>query len=211
MIKKLFFLSLVTFFCNQIYCQSIKDTLLFHKNVDGTYQLVFIDAPQSSYHKKVIESLISDKVSVNEKLVFPVNSKLLADKKIISKFLGDWISTFNFKEKEYAYYPSEPYYNLYIKITDSTIILNDFNEGGLVPYAIKEATKQNGVYIFKIISPSKEEHAMNFYVINNNQIAVKSLLFNRQNIWLTKKENYLKLPIIVNLCPGERCGEFHFK
>ncbi len=210
MIRKLFFLSLVTFFCNQIYCQSIKDTLLFHKNVDGTYQLVFIDAPLSSYHKKVIESLISDKDSVNDKLLFPDNSKLLTDKKIISKFLGDWISTFSFKNKEYAYCPSEPYYNLYIKITDNTIILNDFNEGGLVPYSIKQVTKQNGMYVFKISSPSKEEHTINFYVINKNQVAVKSSMFNRQNIWLTKKENYLKFPIIVNLCPGERCGEFLF-
>jgi hypothetical protein len=209
MIKRLFFLSLFTFFCNQIYCQSIKDTLIFNKNSDGNYQLIFIDTPQSSYHKKVIESLISEKVSVNDKLVFPDNSKLLVDKKIITKFLGDWISTFNFKEKEYAYYPSEPYYNVYIKITDTTIILNDFNEG-LVPYAIKEVNKQNGMYSFKIISRSKVEHTINFFVINKNQIAVKSSLFDRPNIWLTKKDNYLKFPIIVNLCPGNRCGEFHF-
>ena len=208
MIKKLFFLFLVPFFSNQIYCQSIKDTLLFHKYSNNYYQLVFIDAPQSSYHKKVIESLIS--VPVNDKLVLPNNSKSLTNKKFIKNILGDWISTFSYKNKEYAYYPSEPYANLYIKITDNSIIMNDFMEGGLVPYSIKEVTKQNGMYIFKILSPSKEEHTINFYVINKNQIAVKSLLFNRQNIWLTKKENYYKFPIIVNLCP-ERCGEFQFK
>jgi len=210
MLKKYIFLFLVLFSMNQLFSQSIKDTLLFNKNSDGNYQLVFIDAPQSSYHKKVIESLFSNNVSVNDKLVFPDNSKLFTDKKIIKKFLGDWISTFKFKEKEYAYYPSEPYYNLYIKITDSTIILNDFNEGGLVSYIIKEVNKQNGMYIFKISSPSKKEHTINFNVINKNQIAVKSSLFNRQNICLTQKDNYLKFPIIVNLCPGERCGEFQF-
>jgi predicted O-methyltransferase YrrM len=52
---------------NQLFSQSIKDTLLFNKSNDGNYQLVFIDAPQSSYHKKVIESLISNNVSVNDK------------------------------------------------------------------------------------------------------------------------------------------------
>ena len=67
MLKKYFFLLLVLFSMNQLFSQTIKDTLLFNKNSDGNYQLVFIDTPQSSYHKKVIESLISNNVSVNDK------------------------------------------------------------------------------------------------------------------------------------------------
>jgi len=67
MLKKYIFLFLVLFSINQLFSQSIKDTLLFNKNSNGNYQLVFIDAPQSSYHKKVIESLISNNVSVIDK------------------------------------------------------------------------------------------------------------------------------------------------
>ncbi len=209
MLKKYFFLLLMSFSINQLFSQSIKETLLYHQNSDNSYQLVFIDAPHSSYHQKVFESLMSDNFTINEKSVFNSDSKFSIDKKIITKFLGDWISTCTYKDKVYAYYPSEPYYNVYIKITDSTIVLNDFNEG-LVPYAIKEITKQNNIYVFNVISPSSEVHTIYLFMMKNNLIAVKSSIFNRPNVWLTKKKNFLKLPIIVNLCPGNKCEEFHF-
>ena len=136
-------------------------------------------------------------------LICSVNSKFK------NKVSDEWISIYNYKDDLYAYCPSEPYYNLYLKITDSTLILNDFNDG-LVPYAIKEIKKQNDHYVFKILSSNKEEHTVYIFIMNKNQIAVKSSLFRKSNIWLVNKSKYFSMPIIVNECLNERCREFEF-
>lgn len=209
-LKKISFFFFLLFSLNQLYSQSIKDTLLFHKNPDNTTQVVFIDAPQSSHHQKVIESLISDSIALAERLNTMESTGLITDRKFKTKFSGEWISIFNYKDDLYAYCPSEPYYNLYLKITDSTVILNDFNDG-LVPYAIKEINKQNSTYVLKVLSASKEEKTIYIFLMNKNQIAIKSSLFIKSNIWLVTKSKYFEMPIIVNECKENRCGEFQFK
>ena len=136
----LFFASLTI--VSQIYCQNIHDTLYFRKgDNDANFRLVFIDSSKSHFHKKAIELLTSD-IDYKEKLSGLGALKLISSNKFSTQFLGEWLSVYQYKGKTYAYYASEPYFNVYMKITDSTITLNDFNEG-LKPYAIKEVLCKN--------------------------------------------------------------------
>jgi predicted O-methyltransferase YrrM len=65
--KKVHFFVSGSIFNESTFQPIYKRHTAFFKKSDGNYQLVFIDAPQSSYHKKVSESLNSNNVSVNDK------------------------------------------------------------------------------------------------------------------------------------------------
>lgn len=193
-----------------IYSQNPKDTILFHKNIiDTNHRVVFIEPPHSDYHKKVIMSLLFDSATINEKVRIIDSLGLINNKRFNSKFLGNWISTFLYKGITYAYYPSEPYFNLYLRVTDSTLVLNDFNDG-LSLYAIKEIKNFNNEFSYKIVNSSKEEFTISF-IVKKGGVSLKSSLFKRNNIQIVNENNYSKLPIIVNFCPNERCGEFQFQ
>lgn len=203
----LFFASLTI--VSQIYCQNIHDTLYFRKgDNDSNFRLVFIDSSKSHFHKKAIELLTSD-IDYKEKLSGLGALKLISSNKFRTQFLGEWLSVYQYKGKTYAYYASEPYFNVYMKITDSTITLNDFNEG-LKPYAIKEVLCRNNTCRYKMISESLEDAEITI-VRKNKSIEIRSPLFNKQSNQLVDKETFLRIPIIVNLCPNDRCEEFQFK
>lgn len=207
--KKAFCLIIYFISLNQLYSQSIKNTILFRRDKnDNSSQIIFIDSPFSIYHEKVFQILLSDTSSYSDKLKNSNSLRFIRSKKNCSKFLGDWISIYSFKGKDYAYYPSEPFFNLFIKVTDSTKVINDFNEGW-IPYYIKSITNKNNEYIFKVVSIASNEFKLTFSTQNDN-VFVESELFNVQKIRLTNKTNFFKLPIIVNLCPNNRCKEFDF-
>jgi hypothetical protein len=209
MCKYLLLLALKLVSLSQAYSQKARDTILIHKNInDSNYHVVFIESPQSVYHKKVIESIIFDSVTINKKLRIFDSLGFIKNKKINSIYCGNWISAFIYKGRKYAYYPSEPYYNLYLRVTDSTLILNDFNDG-LSIYSIKALKKFDNECTYKIVNSSLEEFTISF-VVKKGGISLKSSLFNRRNIQIVNQNNYSELPIIVNFCPSERCEEFNF-
>ncbi len=202
-------LLVATTIVSQIYCQNIQDTLFFRKgDNDSNFRLVFIDSSKSRFHKKAIELVTSD-ADYKEKLSNMCALKLISPNKFRTQLLGEWLSVYRYKGKTYAYYASEPYFNVYIKITDSTVILNDFNEG-LKPYAIEQVMCKKNKCRYKIISESLDVFEITI-VLKNKTIEIKSKLFNKQKIVLAKKKRFLNIPIIVNLCPNYRCEEFQFK
>ena len=195
---------------NLLYSQSIKDTLFFHREKNDTnYQVIFINSPLSVYHEKVFKLLLSDKSSYYDKLNILDSLTVIKNKKFRSDFIGDWISIYSFKGKNYAYSPSEPFFNLFIRITDSTVVTNDFNDG-LTPYFIKGISNKNNEHVFKIVSSNSKEYTLTFS-LKKDAVVVKSTLFRNREIRMANKKSFFNLPIIVNFCPSYRCKEFNFK
>lgn len=202
------FLFLILFI--KVHSQHYKDTLYDSRiNNDSNPQVIFIDTPNSNFHKMVFRLLLSDTSSYQENFeLIKVHS--FQNHKSIPQYIGDWITINMYKGRPYAYYPSEPYFNTFIKITDSTILVNDFNDG-LIFYIISKTIKKNSKFILHIINSSNKKNTLAFRLKHNGIYKVKSSLFNKSNISMVKKETYFKLPIIVNYCPEKRCQEFNFK
>jgi len=135
--------------------------------------------------------------------------QLISGKKISPTLTGEWISVHSYKGKTYAYYPSEPFFNVYLRITDSTVVINEFNEG-LVPYAIRKITTRKNKTVFTIVNASMKECKLVF-VQRNDGYMIQSSLFNKSEIRVMMKPYFFKLPIIVNHCPDYRCEEFQFR
>lgn len=201
---------IILFLTNAIYCQSPKDTaFIFRKNDSTGYQAIFIENPNSLYHKVVFDLLLADKTTYYDKLL--ILDSLGKHKKQESNFnnLGEWISIYTYKGKKYGYFPSEPFFNLLIIVTDSTVTINNFNDG-LTPFAIKKMSVKSNKYIYKLINPEKKIIDLTFILKRNNIVIIKSEILNKRKLMLIKKESFFNLPIIVNHCPGYRCGEFQF-
>jgi hypothetical protein len=179
-----------------IHAQKYRDTLYdsYIKN-DSNLQIIFIDTPNSHFHTMVFQHLLSDSGSNH-------SSPL--------KYAGDWISVHMYRGKSYAYYPSEPYFNLFLRISDSTILVNDFNDG-LVTYSVKKVNQRKNKFVFLLISSSGIKHTLKLQKKNNEIYELNSSLLNTKKLKVVKKETFFQLPIIVNYCPENRCQEFDFK
>ena len=208
--KKLFFIFLILF-VKKAFCQINRDTTFLLKNMDPNFhQLIFIDKPNSIYHKKLIENIKESKNEVQEKIKNITSNFHMKFDKIKFKNQGDWVSIYKFKNRNYCYYPSEPFFNLFISISDSIIILNDFNEG-FTPLLIKKYLINSNSIIYFLVDENKKNIKMKFILNKDGTASFNCSNFNRKNIMLVRKDSIFKLPIIVNYCPNYRCAEFKFK
>lgn len=189
----------------KVHAQKYTDTLYDSRiKSDSSLQIIFIDTPNSHFHTLVFQHLLSD--SSFEQLKAPIIQK---DSSLL-KYVGDWISVHMFRGKPYAYYPSEPYFNLFLRLSDSTILVNDFNDG-LVTYSIKKLNQRKAKFVFLFSSSSGIKHTLKLRTKRNEIFELKSSLINTRKLIVVKKETFFQLPIIVNYCPENRCEEFDFK
>lgn len=189
----------------KVHAQKYTDTLYDSRiKSDSNLQVIFIDTPHSHFHTLVFQHFLSD--SSFEQLKTPIIQK---DSSLL-KYAGDWISVHMYQGKPYAYYPSEPYFNLFLKISDSTILVNDFNDG-LVIYSIKKVNQRKNKFVFLLSSSSGIKHTLKLQTMNNEIFKLGSSLLNTRKLKVVKKETFFQLPIIVNYCPAYRCQEFDFK
>ncbi|HUC80104.1 MAG TPA: hypothetical protein VMR70_04275 [Flavisolibacter sp.] len=197
------------------YCQGRKDTTFLHRAIEnGEYHAIFLDRENSSYHNELSEGFVIDTFIYNDIL-----QNLKDSGKRMSYFpIGldrDWYSLHQYKQKYYAYLPSEPYVNLYIRITDSTIIMNDFNDG-LIPAFIQNIEwvnaktlkiysaglyKEHSVIIFHFLTTAKNLAVVEF------PNADEKFRFNL----LATKKKLKDYPIIVNHSPNGRAHEWEFE
>ena len=210
--KAIFISILLTFILTKVYTQNYRDTLYISpNNNDSSYQVIFIDTPRSNFHNKVFDFLLSDSSIYYENLKQIVKNKNYQKNRTILKYIGDWITIQKFKNSFYAYYPSEPYFNTFIKITDSVLVINDFNEGALIPYSISKVIQKRNRIIFKLTNSYNIKHTLSIQQKTNAIIEIKSSLFNVNKLRFIKRQSYFELPIIVNYCPNNKCQVFNFK
>ncbi len=208
--KKIYFLFFLTFFFSKVYPQNSKDTLYINpNNNESLYQAIFIERPNSIYHKMVFDILLSDSNTYNDNVKQNIKRKAYLGDTINSKYIGDWISIHKYKKNFYAYFPSEPYFNTFIKITDSTLVINDFNEG-LTPYKITYVTQKKNKIILTLQNNHNLKHSIFIQQKSKGRVKIKSSLINVNKITFVNKQAYFELPIIVNYCPLNRCQEFKF-
>lgn len=182
--------------------QLVKDTLYINKNSD---QVIFIDTPHSKFHDLVFKFLLSDlKQNVS------VKTNIIVTENLNSSFLGDWITVKKFKGKYFAYFPSEPFYNTIMNLSDSLFLINDFNEG-FVSYVIVDKTEKLNRIKIKLVGNDGLRHFLTIKQKSNNLFIVESTLFTVKKLYFVKRKSYFDYPIIVNNCPSKRCQEFDFQ
>lgn len=176
-----------------------RDTLLIKYFKNEVVQIVFIDSSNSIYHHKTLE-LLTDK-RMHKKSTTPSSSDKLFNN-------GEWISVHPFNGKFYAYFPSEPFANIYLSFKEDSITVNDFNEGLITFKITKTKRNRNRMFLFFEI-PDKTINYFSFKRINNELAEIKSSYFsNNKSIFITHSDKYFSFPIIVNFCRDNRCPEF---
>jgi hypothetical protein len=181
--------------------QSIGDTLFISKNLD---QVIFIDKPHSEFHNLVFKFLLSD---LKQNMFAKTDT--IATENLNSNFLGDWITVKKFKGKYFAYFPSEPFYNTFFHLSDSVLLINDFNEG-FISYRIDNKNKIFKNVKINLVGNEGVRHFIFIRQKSKTLFIVKSTLFNVKKSYFVKKHSYFDYPIIVNNCPSKRCQEFSF-
>jgi hypothetical protein len=184
-----------------LYAQTAGDTIYSNKN-NGIDQLVFIDKPHSKYHDMVFELLLSDTNSFDgeKKMRYSQDSSSI-------NFSGQWITIKKYKGKFYAYFPSEPFYNTFMQIGDSNLVINDFNEG-FVSFPVAHKKESRKKIKISLNESSGGKHSLLIKKKKKNLFVVRSSLFNVRKLRFVKRTAYADFPIIVNYCPVNRCPEF---
>ncbi|RTL47664.1 MAG: hypothetical protein EKK39_13730 [Sphingobacteriales bacterium] len=182
--------------------QLTKDTLYINRNSN---QVVFIDTPHSKYHDLVFKFLLSDLKQNGAAKTNIVNTE-----NISSSYLGDWITVKKFKNKYFAYFPSEPFYNTFFRLSDSVLLINDFNEG-FITYRVADIGEKIKKVKIKLIGNEGERYSISIRQKSKKLFIVKSSLFKVKKLYFVKRDNYFDYPIIVNYCPTSRCQEFDFR
>lgn len=80
-----------------------------------------------------------------------------------------------------------------------------------MPYWISSLSNKKHQLRLNLISISGEKCYLLFRIKSDSTVGISSSLFNKKKISLISKEFFFELPIIVNLCPYNRCEEFNFK
>jgi len=190
--------------------QKNKDTIfLFKKNDQFGYHSVFITGPNSSYHNKLFDYLDPDANIKKANLLNKHTYIHFSNSDFINSISGDWISVHRFNDSIYAYLPSEPFYNSFIRVTDSAIWINDFNDG-FVPLRIIKIKKTKNKFRCYLKDPESKSTIMDFNIQKNAFASINIMKYDNAARLYIKRNLFNQLPIIVNYCPEQRCVEFNF-
>ena len=192
------------FFTTMSFAQK-KDTLFLKISNNMPEQIVFIDTAYSIFHREIINILLNNDRHKESSTI--ISNRILANQKNI---FDNWISVEVYKNKYYAYYPSESFHNTYISVNQDSIRYNDFNEGFVAYKISKIKSKKNVAKVF-FTNENNIENIFLFRRVGNEVIKFKPTSQSKKSIYLTSVKKYISLPIIVNYCPTNRCQEFYFK
>ncbi len=106
------FLLITLSVCGQIR----KDTLFLYRKISANdYQAIFIDNKKSHLYNEIVRNITIDTFNYNsvfQGLKDSVNGTIYTFKLNIPT---EWCSLHQYKKKYYAYLPSEPYFNTYLR------------------------------------------------------------------------------------------------
>lgn len=190
-----------TLICSVCYSQSPVDTLQIDREAN---QIIFVANPNSKFHDNVFKLLLAD---FGQPTICGKDTNMLDNSK--SKYLGDWITVKKFRGKYYAYSPSEPFYNTFIRLTDSLLVMNDFNEG-FVSFRYRNKIHTETRAVLQIVENNSITNLLTIRKKSKGIFVVRSSLFNSKRLFFVRRETFCDYPIIVNNCPSNRCPEFRF-
>jgi hypothetical protein len=201
-VMKLMSFLLICLNCINANAQSVGDTLLVDSNSNRS---VFIDAPHSKFHYLAWEGF---RLNINDRL--PDTSGYSPFRGLNLDYSGDWITVKRFRNRYYAYCASEPYFNSIFRISDSSLITNDFNDGLVSYYIERRKLKQRKIEL-QLISIEGVRQTLVFKRKTKKIFIAKSSLLNVKKVYVVKRRDYFEFPIIVNYCPTNRCEEFDLR
>ncbi|HEX8333647.1 MAG TPA: hypothetical protein VF622_13585 [Segetibacter sp.] len=205
--------------CNnkQVKSQGKSDTTIIARYKEEDYHVVFEDRKGSSFYEGILKGVEVDTFQYNRVLQEIKDSFNISIKRFSLPLKREWVSLNVYKDKYYAYAPSEPWVNLHFAFTDSTVIINFFNDG-YIPSIIQSITNKDGSIVLNI-------KALYYYDDEYSKIIVHFLLKQKDIAIIAfplkqgegryhlvgAKEKIRSFPIIVNYCPGRRCAEWQFE
>lgn len=188
--------------CLTLKAKESKDTLYVDKTHD---QIIFIDAPHSKFHHLVFEKLLAGfQMDLNDYSMDEISNHIL------SNYLAQWITINKFKRRYYAYCPSEAFFNTFLSINESVVIINDFNEG-FVAYSIVRKNQAKRITKYELVDLNGKHHFLSLKKKHGKLFVAQSSLFCVNRVYFVQRQYFFNYPIIVNYCPNSRCREFNFK
>ena len=197
------------------FAQQPDTTFLFRNDKNGVYHAVFVDTTGTADAYSWIAQSMRIDTLMYEEAIAREKKEIGVVKKNQIPLAESWFSLHQFKGKFYVYSPSEPYYNLYVKFTDSTMIINYFDDG-LRPSLITSVSKiqKNKLEIRSQGDLSSMNRMIIHFLTTERDVAIfefpDSQLENKYALMVA--ENSLrKFPIIVNYCETDRVGKWNFE
>ena len=194
--------------------QSLSDTSIISRYKEDDYHVVFIDKEGSSFYDGILKGVKVDSFHYNNVLQEIKDSSNISIKRFSLHIKREWISLNVYKDKFYVYVPSEPYVNLHLAFTDSTVIINFFSDG-YIPFIMQGITdKKDGSIEFNIKGLYYEYSQIIVHFLSRQKdIAIVEFPLKQgegRYHLVGAKEKIRSFPIIVNYCPGRRCDEWQF-
>lgn len=188
--------------CLTLKAQKSKEILYVDKAYD---QLIFIDTPHSKFHHLVFEKLLAGFQSdLNNYLMDEISNHIL------SNYQTQWITLNKYNHRYYAYCPSEAFFNTFLSINESVVIINDFNEG-FVAYSIVRKNQAKRITKYELVDLNGKHHFLSLKKKHGKLFVAQSSLFCVNRVYFVQRQYFFNYPIIVNYCPNSRCREFNFK
>lgn len=206
-----------SFFIQVSVCQQYKGDTIYLKrgDISNNFHRVYVLNDFSKYHAQLFQNMKKDSAHIAE--INAILNARVSNKKLSMQsnlLFGEWISLHSYKGKLYAYSPSEPYVNLYLNITDSSIEINDFSDG-IIPMRVTEVanTKNNGI-IIKVKGLYEYASQITFYFLNKEMdmalVEITNQAKEKNYEIMATKNKVFHMPIIINDNPTSRFPEWQF-
>ena len=212
-----FFRSLALLLISLIFSQrgfSQKDTAFLYREVrEDWYQAIYKAKNHSSLYNSLAKGFRIRPDYYNEVLQQIKDSSGGSVKHLKINFPDEWYSLHQYKGKTYFYLPAEPHVNTFMKISDSTLILNYFNDGCIPALLQKVDVINPQKLIISTYSLYKEESQIIFHFFTGKRdIAVVEYPLREKNKFelMAAKKSLSKYPLIVNFCRNGACNEWTF-
>ncbi len=195
-----------------------KDTTFILREVNSKiYHAIFIDNNKNSKYSKWISDFTFnsfDSVSYKGQIDLLKEYPHAGFKKVSLKAITTkWIPLYLYKNRYYAYAPSDRSYNKWIKITDSTFI--EYDMEGPMPSKIRSFSNINQRHFaLHVADVPQKQRKIDAYIIDpKNEIAVFEFSEkNKKPLYrlMVSAKNINRYPVIVNFCVDNRTSEMEF-
>jgi hypothetical protein len=217
--KKFVFFVIMLYYCVvQASGQGISDTSFLLRELisPDTYHAVFVTRNKKSVFYTQLQQHIAIDTNLYNQTIKELRDSLRTPLKRTPQLVinRDWYSLHQYKSKYFMYSPSEPYFNTWLRITDSTVVMNYFNDGVLPAIIKKAAWKDPNTLAICTISKYDHDNQIIIHFVNK-QKGIMVLEFpkraaDNRYILMVSSSHMKEYPLIVNYCRTQRVAEWKF-
>ncbi|HCT24475.1 MAG TPA: hypothetical protein DIW54_14570 [Chitinophagaceae bacterium] len=205
-----------------LFSLTLSQSLFGQKLIDTTFLLkqgdhsIFIDSsPKSKFYDNVSDFHFGkfDGDSYKYSLQYLKDNRIKLTKHNIIDLPKKWVIIKYYKNKFYAYHPSDFYSHFKVSITDTAFI--DFGGEGPMANKILSYKKINEkTFSFSLTGVERPKRKLTIHIVDKmNNIAIFEELYNDKDklyYLMVDAAKIRNLPIIVNYCKSQKQMEFDF-